>query len=148
MKVFNHIMKRNSFIVVVLAALLVGGLMFSCGILGGSGNGKVKDLYSLKSFDGTIDNKKKFVLVDFWDANNTPSNMVASNFAVVSGELADKVVAASVDINQDWVKDVTRRYKIEGTPCFMLFENGLEVGRNVGYMTKEELRTWLGKYVK
>ena len=148
MKVFNHIMKRNSFIVVVLAALLVGGLMFSCGILGGSGNGKVKDLYSLKSFDGTIDNKKKFVLVDFWDANNTPSNMVASNFAVVSGELADKLVAASVDINQDWVKDVTRRYKIEGTPCFMLFENGLEVGRNVGYMTKEELRTWLGKYVK
>ena len=118
-------MKRNSFIVVVLAALLVGGLMFSCGILGGSGNGKVKDVYSLKSFDGTIDNKKKFVLVDFWDANNTPSNMVASNFAVVSGELADKVVAASVDINQDWVKDVTRRYKIEGTPCFMLFETDL-----------------------
>ena len=141
-------MKRNSFIVVVLAALLVGGLMFSCGILGGSGNGKVKDVYSLKSFDGTIDNKKKFVLVDFWDANNTPSNMVASNFAVVSGELADKVVAASVDKNQDWVKDVPRRYKIEGTPCFMLFENGLEVGRNVGYMTKDELRTWLGKYVK
>ena len=30
----------------------------------------------------------------------------------------------------------------------MLFENGLEVGRNVGYMTKDELRTWLGKYVK
>ena len=148
MKVFNHIMKRKSFIVVVLATLLVGGLMFSCGILGGNGNGKVKDIYSLKSFDGTIKNKKKFVLVDFWDANNTPSNMVASNFAVVSGELADKVVAASVDINQDWVKDVTRRYKIEGTPCFMLFENGLEVGRNVGYMTKEELRTWLGKYVK
>lgn len=148
MKALNSTMKKNSFIVVVMAALLAGALMFSCGVFGGSGSGKIKDIYSLKSFDGTIKNKKKFVLVDFWDGHNTPSNMVASNFAVVSGELADKVVAATVDINQDWVKDVTRRYKIEGTPCFMLFENGLEVGRNVGYMTKEELRTWLGKYVK
>ena len=143
-------MKNNRFIYFFLATIFVATFAMSCSTLNGGGNGQIKDINTLKSLDGTIDNKKKHVMVEFWSASNDASRMVATNVGVVAAEMADKLVVARVNMAEPFVSErqLEQRYRLEGMPCFILFENGLEVARNVGYLTKEELRTWLGKYIK
>lgn len=144
-------MKNNRFTYFFLATIFAAALAMSCSALNsGGGNGQIKDINTLKSLDGSIDNKKKHVMVEFWSASNDASRMVATNVAVVAGEMADKLVVARVNMAEPFVSErqLVQRYRLEAMPCFILFENGLEVARNVGYLTKEELRTWLGKYIK
>ena len=147
-------MKQNRLTYIVIATLFAAAVAVSCSAISGNGdnvgNGRIKNITTLKSLDSTIDNKKKHVMVEFWSSTNDASRMVATNVAVVAGEMADKLVVARVNMAEPFVSErqLTQRYRLEGMPCFVLFENGLEVARNVGYLTKEELRTWLGNYIK
>ena len=141
-------MKINKLISLAIATAVMATFAVSCGVFGE--NGGVKQITSLKSYDRTIDNDKKFVMVEFWTPSSTPCKMIASNISVITDEMKDKLVVATVNLDDPFVAEerLTQRCKVEETPCMILFENGLEVGRNVGYMTKEELRVWLGKYIK
>ena len=116
----------------------------------GGGKEQIKQITSLKSFDKAIKNKKKLVMVDFWASWCGPCKMIATNIDVIAEEMSDKMVVVKVDMDQPFVKEeqIAQRYRIDAIPCMIVFERGLEVGRNVGYMTKDELRTWLKKYVK
>ncbi|MBO4740662.1 MAG: thioredoxin family protein [Bacteroidales bacterium] len=57
-------------------------------------------------------------------------------------------MVAKYNIGQEDASVITKRYNISAIPCLVVFENGKEIGRNVGYMTKTELLTWLKKYMK
>ena len=109
---------------------------------------KVKEITSAGNFDNTIRNKKKLVLVDFWASWCGPCRMIAPNIETIATEMSDKLVVAKLDIEQVYAAEFTQKYKISSIPCMIVFENGKEIGRNVGYMTKAELRTWLSKYIK
>lgn len=126
----------------------MAGITFSCGVLSGNGNGSVEDITSLRNFDHTIKNKKKFVLVDFMSPRNTPCNMIAPNLAVIASEMADSLVVGTVDVESDYVSEerLKQRCKVEEIPCLILYNEGREIARNVGYMTKDELRVWIRKY--
>ncbi|MBP5241654.1 MAG: hypothetical protein J6Z26_07090 [Bacteroidales bacterium] len=141
-------MKINRLISLAIATAVLAIFAVSCGVFGG--NGGVKQITSLKSYDNTIDNKKKFVMVEFMKPTSTPCKMIAPNISVITDEMKDRLVVASVNLDDPFVAEerLTQRCRVEEVPCMILFENGLEVGRNVGYMTKEELRVWLGKYIK
>ena len=128
-------MKINKFISLAIATAVLAIFAVSCGVLGG--NGEVKYITSLKGYDRTIDNDKKFVMIEFMTPSSTPCKMIAPNISVITDEMKDKLV-----------EKLAKRCRVEETPCMILYQNGLEVGRNVGYMTKEELRVWLGKYIK
>ena len=131
-----------------LATAVLAIFAVSCGVFGGTE--KIKDITTLKSYDSTIANKKKYVMVEFWASSNGPSQMIATNIDVIAQEMSDKMVVAKVNMEEPFVSEerVAQRYRVDALPCTILFENGLEVARNVGYMTKDELRTWLNKYVK
>ena len=141
-------MKIKKLISLAIATAVLSIFTVSCGVYGG--NGEVKTITSLRGYDRTIDNNKKFVMVVFWTPSSTPCKMIGPNISVITDEMKDRLEVAAVNLDDPFVAEerLTQRCRVEETPCMILFENGLEVGRNVGYMTKEELRTWLGKYIK
>lgn len=109
---------------------------------------KITEIKTPKSFDKTIKNSKKLVLVDFWAEWCGPCRMIAPNVEEMAQEMKDKLVVAKYDLGQDGAETIVRRYRIEAIPLLIVFEKGKEVGRHVGYMSKEDLRAWLSNYVK
>lgn len=93
-------------------------------------------------------NSQKYVLVDFWAEWCGPCRMIAPNLDKISGEMSDKLAFTKVDVDQEGGRSLAQRYQIDAIPCLILFADGQEVSRSVGYSETDELREWLSKYVK
>ena len=109
---------------------------------------QITEIKSVNSFNKTIQNSKKPILVDFWASWCGPCRNIAPNVQAIAQEMSDKLKVAKFNLEQDGVETIVRRYRIESIPCLILFEDGKEISRKVGYMTKDELRSWLKKHVE
>lgn len=87
------------------------------------------------NYDGNNFNEliKKRVLVDFYANWCGPCKMLGPVLEKVSDEI--DVLKVNVDTNQD----LAREYGIMSIPCVILFENGKEVKRNIGFMSESKL---------
>ncbi len=157
-------MGKKQFISFFVAVLFVSALSISCNSSTSNSSQQpadaaeteasgddavVKHINSVETFNKTISNNGKLVLVDFWAEWCRPCKMVAPIVEAVATENADKLVVAKVDMEQDWVIGAfARSYYIEAIPCFILFSNGKEVARTEGYMEKDEFDSWLKDYLK
>jgi thioredoxin-like negative regulator of GroEL len=56
-------------------------------------------------------------------------------------ELKDQIKIVRVDADEN--KTLVDSMKIDGLPLIIVYENGKEVWRNLGYITEEELRKHL-----
>ncbi|MFP4402828.1 MAG: thioredoxin [Candidatus Woesearchaeota archaeon] len=77
------------------------------------------------------------VIVDFFANWCGPCVMLKPIFKEVSDEFTDKM--KFLTINTDNAKNISSKYSIDGIPCLIVFNNGAEVDRIVGYLEKEEL---------
>ena len=64
-----------------------------------------------------------------------PCKMFGPVFEEVSNE--SNINFVKVDVDKE--NDIARRYGVMTIPTVILFKNGEEVKRNIGYMSKEEL---------
>lgn len=65
-------------------------------------------------------------------------------------ELAHEVDGAKLKIgklNIDENPDTAMRYRVMSIPTFIVFQNGQEVERLVGFMSKEEMMSQLSKFL-
>ena len=92
----------------------------------------VKYLENESEFDELI---KGRVLVDFYADWCGPCKMFGPVFEEVSNE--SNINFVKVDVDKE--NDIARRYGVMTIPTVILFKNGEEVKRNIGYMSKEEL---------
>lgn len=79
----------------------------------------------------------KPVLVDFWAPWCGPCKMIAPELEALAPEYADK--AAIIKVNVDDFPAVAQRYKVMGIPTLLIFKEGKEVSRLVGFRPKKEL---------
>lgn len=89
-----------------------------------------------KEFSSLIENK---AVVDFYATWCGPCKMFAPIFEEVANEIDMNFIKVDTDNNSD----LAREYGIMSIPTIVLFENGNEVKRHTGFMSKEEFIKFL-----
>lgn len=81
----------------------------------------------------------KLVVVDFFATWCGPCKMLTPIFESLSKEMSDKVDFAKIDIDRSL--EVAQEYKIVSVPTVVVFKNGKEVQRIVGFVPKEQIKS-------
>ena len=55
----------------------------------------------------------------------------------------DENIVPILKLDVDEAKDVAEKYKVFTIPTLIIFENGKEIKRKVGYQSLDELRKWV-----
>ena len=90
--------------------------------------------YEGNNFEDII---KEKVLVDFYANWCGPCKMLSP----VLEKLSDEVKILKVNVDE--YQDLARYYKVMSIPCLILFENGNEIKRNIGFIPENKLREFI-----
>ena len=85
------------------------------------------------------------VLADFTAVWCKPCQMMKPFMERLAGEYKSKIRFQAVDVDRN--PGVARQYGIEYMPTLVLFSNGKEIWRNVGYLDEQQVRTNLDQQV-
>lgn len=85
--------------------------------------------------------KNNKVLVDFNATWCGPCRMLKPILEEFSKETALKVCSCDVDKNEE----LAQKFGIMSIPCLILFENGVEVKRSVGFINLDEIKEFVGE---
>lgn len=97
------------------------------------------------NFSETVNNAKIPVLVDFWAAWCGPCKMIAPVVEEVAEEYDGKVQVAKVNVDEN--SAVAANYSVSSIPTLIVFKDGNEAERIVGYRSKKELASILDKHL-
>jgi thioredoxin 1 len=85
------------------------------------------------------------VVVDFWAPWCGPCRMVAPVLEEISQKMNGKI--RFVKINTDENQETAMDYQIMAIPSLLIFKDGQEVDRIVGFVTQDKLEADLNKVV-
>ncbi len=85
--------------------------------------------------------KEGKVLVDFNATWCGPCRMLKPILEEFSENTAVKVLSVDVDQNENLAKE----FNIYSIPCLIIFENGFEVKRNIGLLSSDDLKDFVGE---
>ncbi len=93
-----------------------------------------------EKFDELLKGDKP-VVCDFFATWCGPCKMLAPVMEEVSKDFSDKAVFVKVDIDENI--ELARRYGIMSIPLVVVFKNGEEAAKSLGYTSKSETKEFL-----
>ncbi|MGH2444802.1 MAG: thioredoxin [Candidatus Limnocylindria bacterium] len=97
------------------------------------------------TFESEVLNAEKPVLVDFWAPWCGPCRLVSPVVESVGEKHGEKIEVRKV--NTDENQQLAMRYSIFSIPTLIVFQNGREATRLVGYMPQEVMEERLSQFL-
>ncbi|WP_040327373.1 thioredoxin [Clostridium ihumii] len=96
-------------------------------------------------FENLVENKEGVVVVDFFATWCGPCKMLSPVFSSLGEEMKFKTDFLKVDIDESEI--LARRFKVNTVPTVIIFENGQEMDRLIGFIPKENLKEKVESYL-
>ena len=96
-------------------------------------------------FEGKVLKSTTPVLVDFWAVWCTPCKMAEPVLEELADSYKDKIVIAKMDVDAN--QATPPKYGVMSIPTTVLFKEGKELGRQVGFSGKEAFEELIKKGV-
>jgi thioredoxin 1 len=98
-----------------------------------------------KDFDTQVLQNKTPVLVDFWAEWCGPCKMASPILEELSETYKDKVHVMKLNVDEN--PQTSQKYGVMSIPTTILFKNGKELGRTVGFSGKDNFEILMKKGV-
>lgn len=102
--------------------------------------------FSKEDFEEKVLKSNKPVFVDFWASWCQPCRMAGPVIDELVEEYKDKVVIGKINVDEE--QELAEKYGIMSIPAVIVFKNGKEVDRLVGFPGKGGYQEMLKKYIK
>jgi thioredoxin 1 len=90
----------------------------------------------MSNFNSIIQSEKP-VLIDFFATWCGPCKMLSPILREVKDSLGDRVSIIKIDVDKN--QQIASQYQVRGVPTMILFQNGKQLWRQSGVLTKEEI---------
>jgi len=90
----------------------------------------------MSSFNEIIQSEKP-VLVDFFATWCGPCQMLAPILTEIKTNLGERISIIKIDVDKN--QAVAAQYQVRGVPTMILFQNGKQLWRQSGVLSKEDL---------
>uniref|UniRef100_UPI00404B17B9 thioredoxin n=1 Tax=Flavobacterium sp. TaxID=239 RepID=UPI00404B17B9 len=90
----------------------------------------------MSSFHDII-NSENPVLIDFYATWCGPCQLLIPVLKQVKDSLGDRISVIKIDVDKN--QELASKYQIRGVPTMMLFQNGKQLWRQSGVLSKEEI---------
>lgn len=97
------------------------------------------------TFEATVINSDKPVLVDFWATWCPPCKMIAPYIEEMAGEYEGSAKICKVDVDNS--QQVAQKYGIRSIPTLLFFKGGEVKDQVVGAQPKEQLKARLDNLI-
>lgn len=92
------------------------------------------------TFDKEVVESEQLVLADFNADWCGPCRMLRPILEELDNDKI-KIVSINIDNNDE----LTEKYNVSSIPCLILFDKGVEIKRNIGFISKEEIIKMIGE---
>ena len=98
-----------------------------------------------KSFQLSVLESQKPVLVDFWAPWCAPCKAIAPKLDAVLKDLDGKFNLVKINIEEN--NEVPKSYDVRSIPTLVLFKDGKPIDRMVGNHSQEDIKSFIEKHI-
>jgi len=95
-----------------------------------------------ENFEKEVLNNECKVLVDFNAEWCGPCKMLRPILEEIASS-NDNVKIVSINIDTE--DELSEKYEVSSIPCLVLFDKGIEIKRNIGLISKDEIESMIGE---